>query len=100
MDRTTINLASLLLGGAGVFAVLFEYNVPELRKSYWNESPFAVKAEIIRSTRSWFFIALAVVATAIQASAEIWSDRVAERSYGATGVSPILGPLVMTGAPA
>ncbi len=82
MDRTVINLTSLLLGGAGIFAVLTEYSVRELRKTYWGENPFAIKAEVIKGLTTSLFVALAVVATLLQAMAEIVGDRLPERRHG------------------
>jgi len=82
MDRTLINLTSLLLGGAGIFAVLTEYSVRELRKSYWGANPFAIKAEVIKGLTTSLFVALAVVATLLQSMAEIVGDRLPERTHG------------------
>ena len=39
MDRTIINLVSILVGGAGLFTVLTGFNVPELNVIFfWKES--------------------------------------------------------------
>ena len=37
MDRTIINLVSILVGGAGLFTVLTGFNVPELNMNFFLE---------------------------------------------------------------
>jgi hypothetical protein len=81
LDRTIVNLLSLLLGGAGIFAVLTEYSVPEMDKSYWGFNPFTVKAGVIKRTMTTLFIGLAVAAVLLQAAAEIIGDALPERRH-------------------
>ena len=38
MDKTLRDLISLLIAGAGLFAVLTKFNVPQLRATYFNEN--------------------------------------------------------------
>jgi hypothetical protein len=35
LDETFINLATILVSGAGLFAVLMKFSVPELRMSFF-----------------------------------------------------------------
>jgi hypothetical protein len=47
MDKTLLDLISLLIAGAGLFAVLTKFNVPQLRATYWDENPYALKRDEI-----------------------------------------------------
>jgi hypothetical protein len=69
-----INLASLLLGGAGLFTVLTGFNVPETTSSFWGENPFAIKRDAIETAMDWIFSSVALVALLLQAYAEILGD--------------------------
>jgi len=78
-----VNLISLLLGAGGLFAALTEYKVPELRASFWEQNPFALKAEIIKGVMAWLFTVLALVALVLQVIVEIAGGHLSERRYGA-----------------
>ena len=82
MDRTLINLASLLLGGAGLFTVLTGFNVPEASHSFYGTSPFLIKREAIKDTSDWIFSSVALAALVLQIAAEIMGNRLPERSHG------------------
>jgi hypothetical protein len=84
VDRTILNIASLLLGGAGIFAILTDYSVPELSGTYWNGNPFAKKAAVIKASMTWIFTTLAVVGLLIQTVAEIAGEVIPEREHGST----------------
>jgi len=81
LDRTILNLTSLILGGTGLLAALTEFSVPELRRAYWGENPFQVKRDAIAEAMSWIFGGLAVVALLLQVGAEIWAPDLPERLY-------------------
>jgi hypothetical protein len=81
MDRTILNLLSLIIGGSGIFVVLTKFNVPELNKSFWDENPFAIKRDAIDNVMTWIFTCLALVGLLLQIIGEIFSDRFPERQY-------------------
>ncbi|MDO9099781.1 MAG: hypothetical protein Q7V53_03420 [Caldisericota bacterium] len=97
MDRTIINIVSLVIGGAGIFAALTDYNVPDLLDDYWGRNPFTTKADHIRRRNSVLFATLAVVAIALQALAEVLGDALPDRSYGTSTYGVLLvGALLLT----
>ncbi|MFA6472823.1 MAG: hypothetical protein WCU00_12360, partial [Candidatus Latescibacterota bacterium] len=53
IDKTSLNLISILISGAGLFAVLTKYNVPELNMTYLDGNPFAEKREVIDCFMTW-----------------------------------------------
>jgi hypothetical protein len=81
MDRTSLNLISLILGGAGLFAALTGYNVPQTRLSFFGENPYQVKRDEIARVLAWLFTLVALAAGAIQLAAEIAGDSVPARLY-------------------
>lgn len=82
MDRTILNLASLLLGAAGIFTVLSGYNGPELRTAFGGENPFLVKQDAINGWKDRLFMGVAVLAVLIQAVAEVFGASIEDRSHG------------------
>ena len=83
MDRTLINVASILLGGAGLLTVLTGFNVPELNMSFFGQNPFAVKRDAIENVMNWLFTLVALIGLALQLGAEIWGGKLPERRYDA-----------------
>jgi hypothetical protein len=81
MDRTILNLLSLIIGGSGIFVVLTKFNVPELNMSFLGENPFAIKRDAIDNVLTWIFTSLALVGLILQIFGEIWSDRIPARQY-------------------
>jgi hypothetical protein len=81
MDRTILNLLSLIIGGSGVFVVLTKFNVPELNMSFFGENPFSIKRDAIDNVMTWIFTGLALVGLLLQIFGEIWSDRFPGRQY-------------------
>jgi hypothetical protein len=82
MDRTIINLASILIGGAGLFTVLTGWNVPETTQSFFGDNPFAIKRDAIAETSDYAFAGVALLALVLQLGAEIWGNDLPERRYG------------------
>lgn len=74
MDRTQINIISILLGGAGLFIVLTGFNVPELNMTFFDTNPFAVKRNEIERTMKEAFTGVALCGFLLRLFAEI-SDR-------------------------
>ena len=71
MDRTQINIISILLGGAGLFIVLTGFNVPEVNMTFFDTNPFAVKRNEIESTMKWAFTGVALCGFLLRLLAEI-----------------------------
>ena len=82
IDRTMLNIASLVLAGAGLLTVLTKFNVPEINMLFLGSNPFAIKTDVIESTMSWLFTGLALFGLLLQLLAEIFSDRLPPRLYG------------------
>ena len=53
MDKTLLDLISLLIAGAGLFAVLTKFNVRQLRATYFGENPYALKRDEIERVMTW-----------------------------------------------
>ena len=81
MDRTIINLVSILVGGAGLFTVLTGFNVPELNMSFFGKNPYAIKRDAIDNTMKWMFTLVAGLGLALQVFAEIWGDNLPDRLH-------------------
>ena len=97
MDKTLLDLISLLIAGAGLFAVLTKFNVPQLRATYFNENPYALKRDEIDRVMTWLFTGMAGIGIVVQfLKLAIFYD-LPERSYGAATYSLLfgLGILVM-----
>jgi len=99
MDRTLANILSLLLAGAGLWAIWTEYSVPELQLTYLGKNPFAVKADVIKKSMAWVFTSLALLALFVQILAEILGDGLPTRNHSAKTYAwlSILGFLFTTG---
>ena len=66
MDRTLINLASIFVGGAGLFTVLTGFNVLELNMSFFDANPYAIKRDVIENTMKWLFTFVAFIGLMLQ----------------------------------
>ncbi len=98
MDKTTLNLVSMVLGGTGLFVVLTKFNVPELNKSFFGTNPFAIKRDEIESVMTWLFTTLTLVALLIQVGALIFDDQIEERLHTTYFyVFVFMGSLVVAG---
>ena len=77
MDRTQLNIISILLGGAGLFAVITGFSVPEANMTFFDTNPFAVKRDEIESTLKWSFTIVALCGILLRLAAEIsdWPSR-------------------------
>ena len=103
MDRTLLNLLSLLIGGAGIFSALTKYSVPEVNQSFFGTNPFLIKSDAIEKVTTWAFTLLALLALALQVWAEVWGGTLPERSYSVpqyvgaslTAVAVLIGVLMV-----
>ena len=80
MDKTSLNLISILIGGAGLFVAITKFNVPELNMTFLDTNPFAIKRDEIDSVMTWIFTSLAGVGVLVRAVVLI-SDCREERSH-------------------
>ena len=82
IDRTIINLVTLLVSGMGIFAALTKYSAPELSKSYWGENPFAFKRDKIDAVMTWIFTFLVICGLLFHALTLILVHDIPDRNYG------------------
>jgi hypothetical protein len=81
MDRASINIVSLILGGVGLFAVLGGWYARETTMAFLGSNPFLVKRDAIRDTTDKMFGGLAMLAIAIQVAAEVVGDALPSRTH-------------------
>ena len=97
MDKTLVNLISILVTGSGLFAVLTKFNVPELSGTFWGHNPFMIKRDAIDTTMTWIFASLALFGLLAQVFAEIVGDALPDRLYTSSSyVVFFIGGLVCT----
>ena len=91
MDKTLLDLISLLIAGAGLFAVLTKFNVPQLRATYFDENPYALKRDEIDRVMTWLFTGMAAIGIVVQLlKLGIFYD-LPEQTYGAATYSLVFG---------
>lgn len=83
MDKTIINLLTILVSGSGLFVVLTKFNVPELNMLFLGENPYALKRDIIDNVMTWTFTSLALFGLLFQVAGEIFGRDVPERIHRA-----------------
>ncbi|HXH21971.1 MAG TPA: hypothetical protein VNN10_08065 [Dehalococcoidia bacterium] len=81
MDKTSLNLISIVLGGVGLFVVLTKFSVPELHATFLGSNPFAAKRDIIESVMTWLFTGLTLLGLLVQVGVAIWGNHLAERIH-------------------
>ncbi len=81
LDQTTIDLLTILIGGAGLFSVMTKFYSPEVNYSFWGENPFLVKRDIIESVLSWVFTSVGFLGLLLQVYKEICADKIIGRKY-------------------
>lgn len=81
VDKVLLRLLTILISGAGLFAVLTKYSVPEIEMSFWGQNPFMVKRSAIEGTMAWIFTGLAIIGVLVQVVSEIAGDKLAERLH-------------------
>jgi hypothetical protein len=100
VDRTLINIASIVLGGAGLFTVMTGFNVPETSSSFFGDNPFLIKREAIQSTMDWIFAGVALLALVLQLWAEIIGQGLPDRAhtssfYAVFGAASLAGVILL-----
>jgi hypothetical protein len=81
LDKTSLNLISLVLGGVGLFVVLTKFSVPELHATFLGSSPFAAKRDVIESVMTWLFTGLTLLGLLVQVGVAICGNYIEERSH-------------------
>lgn len=81
IDKTIIELIVILVAGAGLFAILTKYSVPELNATFFGKNVFADKRDIIDTKMTWIFTFLAIVGVLIQVYSVIFCHNLQERLY-------------------
>lgn len=71
IDKTILNIMSIFIAGAGLFAALTKYKVPEINYSFYNLNPFAIKRDIIEGVLNWYFIIFALLGLVFRLAALI-----------------------------
>ena len=83
LDQVLINLAAILIGGAGIFTAFTKFNLPEVNMSFFGENSFAIKRDIIEDATVWVFSLLALFGLLFQVLREIHAATIPERLYKA-----------------
>jgi|GEM_PF-3973617 len=84
IDKSLLNLFTILISGAGIFAIFLKYDVPELNTPFWDINPFAIKRDIIENVLTRIFIILALVGLLVQTISIIYGNVISERLYEAS----------------
>lgn len=80
-DKTILNLLTILIAGAGLFAVLTKFDVPQLRMSFFGENPYTIKRDVIDKIMTRIFSGLALFGLLIQTYSLIFAHQLSERIY-------------------
>jgi len=81
MDKTLINILTLLISGSGFFVALTKFNVPQVNQSFLGTNPFLIKRDKIDSVMTWTFTLLAISGLLLQFYAEILGENIQSRLY-------------------
>jgi len=79
IDKTVLNLLTILITGAGFFAVLTSFSVPPV--SFWGNSPYVIKRDSIQDVMTVIFTGLAMLGLIIQICTLIFGQNLKERIY-------------------
>ncbi len=82
IDKTTLNITAVFITGAGLFAALTKYKVPEINYSFWGSNPFAIKRDIIDGVLTWYFVIFALLGLVFRLVALVCENNIfCERKY-------------------
>ncbi len=81
MDKTLINILTLLISGSGFFVALTKFNVPQVNQSFLGTNPFLIKRDKIDGVMTWTFTLLAISGLLLQFYAEIFGENLQSRLY-------------------
>jgi hypothetical protein len=105
MDRTSLNVVSLILGGAGLLTVLTGFNVPQTRIAYFGENPYQIKRDAIGGVMAAIFTVVALSGIVMQVIAEVLGESLPTRLhsrdyYLVVSLVSVLGAAVLVRDPA
>jgi hypothetical protein len=80
MDRTQLNIISIILGGAAILLVIKGYNVPEVNMTFYDSNPFGVKRDAIVTAMKWVSALVALVGICLRLFVEIKGEGLRTRS--------------------
>ena len=87
MDKTILDLLSLILSGAGIFSLLTQFYVskpPQLNQTFWDANPFQEKYNIqedAKKNTDNLFLCLAAIGLLLQSYSIINSDQLPNHQY-------------------
>ena len=55
VDKTMLNLTAILIGGMGLFSILYGYDNSLMTSTFWDSNPFQVKHNIVDNVMTNFF---------------------------------------------
>src|SRR3989338_6046846 len=76
IDKTILNTISVFIAGAGLFAALTKYKLPEINYSFYNSNPFAIKRDIIDWVLTWYFVIFALLGLVFRLAALICDNNI------------------------
>lgn len=79
MDKTIINILTVLISGSGLFVVLTKFNVPQINQTFLGTNPFLIKRDKIEVVMTWVFTLLAIIGLLLQVYSEIFGASIQER---------------------
>ncbi len=81
LDKTILNMLSILMSGAGIFSVLSQFYIPkepaELHMTFWGSNPYAIKHSHqmgVKNLTDNLFIGMATLGLLIQIPLAIYED--------------------------
>ncbi|HEX5036149.1 MAG TPA: hypothetical protein VFX30_03225 [bacterium] len=81
IDKNTIDLASIVLGGIGILKIFIEFSSQHLHSTFLDFNPYSIKKEYLEKYPNKLFDWLPFLALLFQALEAIFSDRIPERIY-------------------
>src|SRR5919109_554028 len=81
VDKTMMTILSLRIGGAGLFASLTKFNVPELNMTFLDSNPYAIKRDDIDYVMTWIFTGLTLLGVLLGIVGELLGDKIPSRRF-------------------
>jgi hypothetical protein len=81
IDKTLLNISSIIIGTAGLYSVLTKFSVPQLNSAFWGINPYAVKRDIIDGVMTTIFTLFTLTGLFVQAILFIFESSFKDRIY-------------------
>ena len=82
MDKTLLNIISMILGAVGLIGAITKYDFPKARKTVYGENLFALKENIVNNFVVWYFTLYAAFGLFIQVVfGEVFADGMKDRLH-------------------